>query len=57
MEPSSKRLLVPHDMLSPGFEGVYTGEKSDEAIEPAGWPISRFTDDGGDVVEKWSVWT
>jgi len=57
MNSSGKRFLMPYEMVSPGFEAVYTGEKSDEAIQPDGWPISRFTDDSGNVIEKWSVWT
>jgi len=52
-----ERKLVPYDMVSPGFEGLYTGERSGEPIQPHGWPISRSTDQSGNVVEKWSVWT
>jgi len=44
-------------MVSPGFEAVYTGEKSDKPIKPQGWPIGRFTDEAGNVIEQWSVWT
>ena len=57
MEASSKRVLIPYEQLSPGFEAVYTGGKTDEAIQPNGWPISRCTDDSGNIIEKWSVWT
>jgi hypothetical protein len=53
----TERRLVPYEMVKPGFEAVYTGEKSDVAIEPDGWPRSRFTDDDGNVIEEWSVWT
>lgn len=52
-----KRRLVPYDLVSPGFEAVYTGEKSAESIHDEGWPISRFTDDQGNIIEQWSVWT
>ncbi len=52
-----KRHLVPYDLVSPGFEAVYTGEKSAEPIHDEGWPISRFTDDQGNIIEQWSVWT
>jgi hypothetical protein len=44
-------------MVTPGFEAVYTGEKLDEPVEPQGWPVSRFSDEDGNVIEKWSVWT
>jgi hypothetical protein len=57
MDHPSKRHLVPYNVLSPGFEAVYTGEKSSTAIDPTGWPISRSTDDSGNVIETWSVWT
>ena len=57
MKSSSKRVLIPYELLSSGFEAVYTGEKSDEMIQPNGWPISRFTDNNGNIIEKWSVWT
>jgi hypothetical protein len=57
MASPSKRRLAPYDMLSPGFEAVYTGETSNEPIPPTGWPVSRSTDDSGRVVQTWSVWT
>jgi hypothetical protein len=57
MASPSKRRLAPYDMLSPGFEAVYTDETSNEAIPPTGWPVSRSTDDSGCVIETWSVWT
>ena len=57
MNTPHTRSLVPQEMLSPGFEAVYTGETSDETIASPGWPISRFTDESGSVFEKWSVWT
>jgi hypothetical protein len=57
MPESSVRRLVPYAMVSPGFEAVYTGERSEAPIAPQGWPISRYTDEQGDVIERWSVWT
>ena len=54
---SKKKRLVPCERVEPGFEAVYTGEKSDVPIEPRGWPVSRCTDKDGNVIEKWSVWT
>ncbi|MFH2068996.1 MAG: hypothetical protein ABII89_06005 [Candidatus Omnitrophota bacterium] len=57
MGESDKRKLVPYETVSPGFEAIYTGEKSDRPIESNNWPISRFTDKNSNVIEKWSVWT
>ena len=57
MNSSATRRLVPYEMVSPGFEAVFTGEKSDEPIEPHGWPISRFTDQDSNAIARWSVWT
>ena len=52
-----KRRLVPYDLVSPGFEAVYTGEQTAEPIQDDGWPVSRFTDEHGNLIERWSVWT
>lgn len=52
-----KRRLVTHEAVSPGFEAVYTGEKSDKPLKPQGWPVLRSTDKKGNVIEKWSLWT
>jgi hypothetical protein len=52
-----KRRLVTYEELAPGFEGVYTGEKSSTPLEEEGWPVSRFTDKRGNVYERWCVWT
>lgn len=57
MSTPEKRKLVPYEKVSPGFEAVYTGEKSDKPIKPQGWPIGRFTNEAGNVIEQWSVWT
>ena len=53
----TKKHLVPYGMVPPGFEAVYTGERSSKPIEEVGWPISRYTDTRGNVYECWSVWT
>jgi hypothetical protein len=49
--------LVPYELLSPGFEAVYTGEKSTTPLQEENWPISRLTDLRGNIYERWSVWT
>lgn len=53
-----KMRIVPYDRVSPGFEAVYTGQKStaEEGEEGAG-PATLITDDEGNVIQKWSTWT
>ena len=52
-----KKSLVSYELLSPGYEAVYTGETSAAPLQDEGWPISRFTDSQGNIYERWSVWT
>ncbi|MFQ5892314.1 MAG: hypothetical protein ACE5HW_05930, partial [Candidatus Methanofastidiosia archaeon] len=49
MEYAKKERLVPYDMATSGFEMVYTGETSSKADDS--------TDENGNVIEKWSIWT
>jgi len=59
MEKARKERLVPYEMVSPGFEAVYTGEKAAAPFEkPEGEGSSvRFTDELGNIIVKWSTWT
>jgi hypothetical protein len=43
-----KNKLVPYDMVSPGFEGIYTGKKSSSEGE---------SDDAGNEIHRWPVFT
>jgi len=43
-----KNTLVPYDMVSPGFEAIYTGKKSSPEGE---------SDNEGNEISKWSVFT
>jgi hypothetical protein len=43
-----KDTLVPYDVVSPGFEGIYTGKKSSSEGE---------SDDEGNEISRWSVFT
>ena len=45
---SEKEQLAPYDLVKPGWEGVYTGEKSDTPDDS--------TDDEGNVINWWSTW-
>lgn len=59
MMGNKKKRLVPYNMVSPGFEAVYTGEKATTPIEKSEQRSVgvRFTDESGNVIEKWSTWT
>jgi len=54
---SVKKGLVPHGLVSPGFEAVYTGETSLGFVEKAEGPSRLAADDSGNVIRIWSVWT
>jgi hypothetical protein len=45
---AEKDQLVPYKLLKPGWEGVYTGEKSDAPDDS--------TDNEGNVISRWSTW-
>ena len=45
---AEKEQLAPYDLVKPGWEGVYTGEKSDTPDDS--------TDDKGNVIRRWSIW-
>ena len=49
---AEKEQLAPYDLVKPGWEGVYTGEKSDSPEVP----MEFFKDDKGNVISKWSTW-
>lgn len=48
---------MPYDMVSPGFEAVYTGEKSTSLTEKTEGPFTITTDEEGNIIKKWSTWT
>jgi hypothetical protein len=50
---------IPYDMLSPGFEAVYTGEKSSEPVEKDELITGLTTDKNGNIIRKWPTvtWT
>ena len=49
--------LVPYEVLSPGFEAVFTGEKSSSPVEKTEINTTLTTDEAGHVLRKWSVFT
>ncbi len=59
MAETKRRKPVPYGSVSPGFEGVFTGEKSSSAIEETELITARATDDAGNVIVRWPVfsWT
>ncbi len=54
---SVKKGLVPYGLVSPGFEAVYTGERSLGFVERTDGPSRLVADDSGNVMRTWSVWT
>jgi hypothetical protein len=57
MENKKKERLAPYDMVLPGFEAVYTGEKSPSLTEKVEVNTTLTTDDAGNVIKRWSTWT
>ncbi len=59
MATEKKNKLVPYDMILPGFEAVYTGEKSSCPIEKTELITSLTTDKQGNIIRKWPIfaWT
>ena len=56
--PKNKARLVPYEMVTLGFEAVYTQKKPLTQIELADeYPSRIFTDATGKTIEKWSLWT
>jgi len=49
---TEKEQLAPYNLVKPGWEGIYTGEKSDTPEVP----MEFFKDDKGNVFSKWSTW-
>jgi len=54
-----KERLVPYDMVSPGFEAIYTGKKSSSKGERVEIITTVTADEAGNQIRKWSVvsWT
>ena len=59
MSETKKGRLVPYQMVSPGFEAVYTGEKSSSEGETVEINTTVTADEAGNEIIKWSVfsWT
>ena len=57
MSDTKQQRLVPYEFVSPGFEGVYTGEKSSAPIDETEIITSRATDEDGNVICRWPVFT
>ena len=49
--------LVSYEMVGPGFEAIYTGEKGEPRQTRAEGPMTVFTDESGRVIRRWSTWT
>jgi hypothetical protein len=58
-DTSKTKGLVPYRLVPPGFEAIYTGQQSSSAVEKTDVVTTLTTDQAGNVVRKWSVfsWT
>ncbi len=54
-----KGRLVPYDMVSPGFEAIFTGKKSSSEGEKVDIITTLTSDDAGNEIRRWPVfsWT
>ncbi len=54
-----KERLVPYDMVSPGFEAIYTGRKASSEGEKVEMITTVIADETGNEIRKWPVvsWT
>ena len=53
----NKERLAPYSVTEPGFEAMYTGEKSAPLTEEVVGNALRITDGSGNVMTKWSTWS
>jgi hypothetical protein len=54
---SARNCLVPFELLSPGFEAVYTGEMDRSPGEVSDGPTTLVTGTDGKTMRRWSTWT
>ena len=57
VEGTQKNQLVPYDMVLPGFEAVYTGERAATPPGSTGGAATSTVDSAGNVITGWSTWT
>ncbi|MHC5033611.1 MAG: hypothetical protein ACYTFZ_01045 [Planctomycetota bacterium] len=57
MTSEKKARLVPYEMVSPGFEAVYTGDEAPELPEGYETVLTYVKDESGNVMARWSSWT
>jgi hypothetical protein len=59
MARTTQNRPAPYGLVPPGFEAVFTGEKSCPSIEATEMITTRVTDDAGNVMVRWPVfpWT
>ena len=59
MANKKKIRLVPYDMVSPGFEAIYTGKESSSESEKEDIITTITSDNAGNEIIRWPVfsWT
>jgi len=53
---TEKEPLAPYALVKPGWEGVYTGDQSDDSTDITDIVTSRSMDVKGNVICQWSTW-
>ncbi|WP_406657477.1 hypothetical protein V7O62_02675 [Methanolobus sp. ZRKC2] len=54
---NKRNRLVPYDMVSPGFEAIYTGEKSSSEGEKEDIITNIASDNEGNEILRWPVFS
>ena len=59
MANEKKNKLVPYDVVSPGFEAVYTGETTSTLVREDEMISTLYSDADGNLIRQWSTipWT
>lgn len=57
MNMSSSQRLVPYNLLSPGYEAIYTSRKARAEPQSTEGPCLIEADDEGNEVMRWSLWS
>ncbi|MBN2543980.1 hypothetical protein JXI42_14065 [bacterium] len=57
MNEKTKSSLVPYEMVSPGWEAIYTDEKFSTSPNKSSEWATFYGDDDDNEIRKWSVWT
>jgi len=57
MKDEERPRLVPYDLVSPGYEAIYTGRKAGASAEDIQGPCVIEADEDGNEIRRWSLWS